>query len=210
MAAIVTDPPYGLMEGLGPFYLPLSQRLTALLRLASRRLRVGGRLVFLLPLPAAADAADALPPTLPTSRCLAVETVARQRLSRRMHRLLVTMVKLSEPATVDEGLEGAGAATRPEAHEWSPGEARPWEETGVSDEVKKLDTQNSRPLLGFYITQERMKFGQKYATRTPRHRLTSYSQHVARSLQVLVQQQRQREADRVPPAENPQLRTGAL
>ena len=37
------------MEGLGAYYVPLGQRLTALLRLSARRLRLGGRLVFLLP-----------------------------------------------------------------------------------------------------------------------------------------------------------------
>ena len=133
--AIVTDPPYGLMEGLGRYYLPLGQRLTALLRLASRRLRLGGRLVFLLPVPADADAAEALPAQLPTSRCLAIERISRQRLSMRMHRLLCTMVKVAEPATPEEGLETDGdaagdaeadAASRP--HEWSTGEARPWED----------------------------------------------------------------------------------
>ena len=158
--AIVTDPPYGLMEGLGRFYLPLGQRLTALLRLASRRLRIGGRLVFLLPVPADADESAALPSHgLPTSRCLAIESISRQRLSLRMHRLLCTMVKVAEPATHAEGLEIGGdgaasamasagaAASEParrgageggqhqggrygagETHEWSSGEARPWEE----------------------------------------------------------------------------------
>ena len=155
--AIVTDPPYGLMEGLGRYYLPLGQRLTALLRLASRRLRVGGRLVFLLPVPADADAAEALPSHLPTSRCLQIERVSRQRLSLRMHRLLCTMVKVAEPATQAEGLEievdgdaatadaddaapgqqaegvgpgrgRGGRAGAGETHEWTDGEARPWEE----------------------------------------------------------------------------------
>ena len=43
--AIITDPPYGLMEGLGSIYVPLGRRVTMLLQLAVRRLRVGGRLV---------------------------------------------------------------------------------------------------------------------------------------------------------------------
>lgn len=94
--ALVTDPPYGLMEGLGDFYLPLSRRLTALLRLACARLRVGGRLVFLLPVPPTADEACVMPDTLPCARWLAVERVARQKLTLRMHRLMVTMVKVRE------------------------------------------------------------------------------------------------------------------
>jgi SAM-dependent methyltransferase len=92
--AIVTDPPYGLMEGLGSFYMPLQERLGTLLRLAARRLRMGGRLVFLLPLPAGAPSLEALYPNgvrPPTSRCLELETICRQRMSLRMHRLMVTM-----------------------------------------------------------------------------------------------------------------------
>ena len=135
--AIVTDPPYGLMEGLGPYYLPLGQRLTLLLRLACRRLRLGGRLVFLLPLPAHAEAAKALPDTLPTSRCLAIERISRQRLSLRMHRLMVTMVKVAEPVTTSEGLqegEGRGAGVTEESSHpmrlllGSEAPAAPWEE----------------------------------------------------------------------------------
>ena len=103
--AIVTDPPYGLMEGLGPYYLPLGQRLASLLRLSCRRLRLGGRLVFLLPLPAHADADEAMPVDLPTSRCLLVERISRQRLSLRLHRLLITLVKVAEPQSAEEGLE---------------------------------------------------------------------------------------------------------
>jgi SAM-dependent methyltransferase len=104
--AIVTDPPYGLMEGLGTYYMPLHERLGALLRLAARRLRVGGRLVFLLPLPASAPALDALQPNgvvPPTSRCLELETICRHVVSLRMHRLMVTMHKVAEPTTEEEG-----------------------------------------------------------------------------------------------------------
>jgi hypothetical protein len=92
----VTDPPYGLMEGLGSYYVPLAQRLTNLLALALLRLRLGGRLVFLLPVPANALEADVLPDSLPTSRWLHVESICRQRLSMRLHRLLVTMVKIAD------------------------------------------------------------------------------------------------------------------
>ena len=112
--AIVTDPPYGLMEGLGELFVPLHERLLTLLRLAARRLRLGGRLVFLLPLPAGADAADALPPGLPTSRCLAIEATSRQRVSLKMDRLMVTMVKVNEPTSEEEGLlPNDHGATRP-------------------------------------------------------------------------------------------------
>ena len=104
--AIVTDPPYGLMEGLGSFYQPLSRRLTQLLCLACRRLRTGGRLVFLLPLPPTTPSEQAMPSrSLPSSELLTVETITRQRLSPRMHRLMVTLVK-SPPAPSN----GAGAA----------------------------------------------------------------------------------------------------
>ena len=103
--AIVTDPPYGLMEGLGPYYRPLSRRLTELLFLGCQRLRIGGRLVFLLPVPSSVHEDDAIPRRgLPTARCLAVETIARQRLSNT-DRLLVTMVKVSEPAEVELNME---------------------------------------------------------------------------------------------------------
>jgi tRNA G10 N-methylase Trm11 len=128
--AIVTDPPYGLMEGLGALYVPLGQRLTSLLRLASRRLKLGGRLVFLLPLPAGADVAQALPDTLPTARCLSLERISRQRLSQRLHRLLVTMVKVAEPTTEAEGL--LGSAEGAEAGKGTPTSSlahqAPWEE----------------------------------------------------------------------------------
>ena len=60
-----------------------------------------------LQVPAGADAAEALPETLPTSRCLVIERISRQRLSLRMHRLLVTMLKVREPTNASEGLEGA-------------------------------------------------------------------------------------------------------
>ena len=104
--AIVTDPPYGLMEGLGSFYMPLHERLDTLLRLSARRLRLGGRLVFLLPIPSASSSLDALFPNgkqPPTSRCLELETVCRQRMSLRMHRLMLTMRKVAEPQSEDEG-----------------------------------------------------------------------------------------------------------
>ena len=55
---------------------------------------LGGRLVFLLPLPASADASEALPADLPTARCLLLERVSREKTSLRMHRLLVTMIKV--------------------------------------------------------------------------------------------------------------------
>ena len=111
--AIVTDPPYGLMEGLGPYYRPLSRRLTELLFLGCQRLRIGGRLVFLLPVPSSVHEDEAIPRRgLPTARCLEVETVARQRLANT-DRLLITLVKVSEPAEVELNMEldasGGGA-----------------------------------------------------------------------------------------------------
>ena len=116
--AIVTDPPYGLMEGLGPFYQPLRERLTQLLALACRRLRVGGRLVFLLPLPPSVRAADAFPSQgLPTSRWLQVETVSRQHLSQRMHRLMVTVVKVAEPPA-DELRDALADSSHAEWSKW--------------------------------------------------------------------------------------------
>lgn len=106
--AIVTDPPYGLMEGLGKFCRPLSQRLTSLLDLASRRLRVGGRLVFLLPVPASVDESAAMPSGL--IEALRLESISRQRLSPRMHRLMITMVKVAEPEEVVAGEHAVAAA----------------------------------------------------------------------------------------------------
>lgn len=117
--AIVTDPPYGLMEGLGLHYRPLSRRLTELLFLGCQRLRVGGRLVFLLPVPSSVSEDDAIPRRgLPTARCLEVETVARQRLANT-DRLLVTLVKISEPAEVELNMElGASGGGAGEWLDW--------------------------------------------------------------------------------------------
>lgn len=42
------------MEGRGELYLPLEDRIAGLLSIAAYRLRVGGRLVFLLPVVAGA------------------------------------------------------------------------------------------------------------------------------------------------------------
>ena len=94
--AIVTDPPYGIMEGLGALYVPLPERVRLLLQIAAARLKCGGRLVFLLPVPAN----TALPP-LPHMDCLRLEATSRQPISMRMHRLLVTMVKVSPPSDAD-------------------------------------------------------------------------------------------------------------
>lgn len=133
--AIVTDPPYGLMEGLGALYRPLRERLSSLLCLAARRLRVGGRLVFLLPLPASAPSLSALPLSElpPLTRCLELESTSRQRVSLRMHRLMVTMRKVAEPA---EPTDGAGAdasmTSRPSPaiprRSADGGGAAPWED----------------------------------------------------------------------------------
>ncbi len=98
--AIVTDPPYGLMEGLGGAYLPLAQRLDQLLGFASRRLRLGGRLVFLLPLPHDAQPSELT--VLHNSPCLELEQISRQNVSARMHRLLCTMRKVAEPANAED------------------------------------------------------------------------------------------------------------
>jgi len=113
--AIVTDPPYGLMEAAShhPHYMPLAQRLASLQRLASRRLKLGGRLVFLLPLPAGSEAREALPEA-GLLRSLRVESISRQPMSVRMHRLLVTMEKVAEPDDDAEAdAEGAAAAANP-------------------------------------------------------------------------------------------------
>ena len=75
-----------------------------LLLLAVRRLRVEGRLVLLVPIPAATSTADAFPADLPTARWLRLEHTSRQRISLRMHRLLVTLVKqrATEPGELEE------------------------------------------------------------------------------------------------------------
>ena len=107
--AIVTDPPYGIMEGLGSLYVPLPQRVRILLQIAAARLKVGGRLAFLLPVPAA----TAQPP-LPHMDCLRLEGTSRQPISQRMHRLLVTMVKVAPPSDAD-----LRPPTEAEASAWS-------------------------------------------------------------------------------------------
>ena len=133
--AIVTDPPYGLMEGRGALYRPLSTRLTELLILSCRHLRIGGRLVFLLPIPASVDEASSGFATgggrrLPTAAWLEVEAVARQRLAHT-DRLMATLVKVKEPEQDElkrlekrmaaRGGDGFGEAANGESHDddWS-------------------------------------------------------------------------------------------
>ena len=65
------------MEGTGKQYVPLAQRLGLLLDLAARRLKLGGRLVFLLPLPADAAPGDALPHSAFSGR-FELEALARR------------------------------------------------------------------------------------------------------------------------------------
>ena len=58
-----------------------------------------------MPLPTFVHEDEAIPRRgLPTARCLEVETVARQRLANT-DRLLVTLVKVSEPAEVELSME---------------------------------------------------------------------------------------------------------
>uniref|UniRef100_A0A6U8R752 Uncharacterized protein n=1 Tax=Emiliania huxleyi TaxID=2903 RepID=A0A6U8R752_EMIHU len=130
--AIVTDPPYGIMEGAGELYQPLPARCAMLLRLAAARLRVGGRLVFLLPVPAECAA-----PALPPSDCLVLESASRHAVSARMHRYLLTLRKAREASAADVGearvLEaaageggGAGGGTAADAL------PKPWEVSTLS------------------------------------------------------------------------------
>ena len=110
------------MEGLGAQFVPWPERVRTLANIAAARLRVGGRLVFLMPVEAAdikgraaADGrgvetggggvrAPPLPPGMPT--CLSVESISWEVLSLKMDRALVTMVKtgVSEGACESEGV----------------------------------------------------------------------------------------------------------
>ena len=119
--AIVTDPPYGVMEGLGSTYLPMRERVHQLLQIAATRLRVGGRLVFLLPVPAEAAG---LPPLPQLPSCLALERAAcaRQPLSTRMHRWMLTLEKVGEPTEADLAPWDATAADADELP-WESDEA---------------------------------------------------------------------------------------
>jgi len=103
-----------------------------LLRLAAARLRVGGRLVFLLPVPAECAA-----PALPPSDCLVLESASRHAVSARMHRYLLTLRKAREASAADVGearvLEaaageggGAGGGTAADAL------PKPWEVSTLS------------------------------------------------------------------------------
>ena len=79
--AVITDPPYGVMEGLGALYLPLPLRVRTLLQLAATRLKTGGRLVFLLPTPSECTDPREWPiesPSLPLMPCFEVEALGRQ------------------------------------------------------------------------------------------------------------------------------------
>jgi tRNA G10 N-methylase Trm11 len=125
--AVVTDPPYGIMEGLGALYVPLPQRVRLVLQIAAARLRVGGRLVFLLPVPA-----EATRPPLPDLDCLRLEGTSRQPISLRMHRLLVTMVKVRPPSTRDLGAACAedhtlAGSPQPAALAGDPAAVAPWQ-----------------------------------------------------------------------------------
>ncbi|EOD31017.1 hypothetical protein EMIHUDRAFT_203087 [Emiliania huxleyi CCMP1516] len=82
----------------GELYQPLPARCAMLLRLAAARLRVGGRLVFLLPVPAECAA-----PALPPSDCLVLESASRHAVSARMHRYLLTLRKAREASAADVG-----------------------------------------------------------------------------------------------------------
>ncbi len=93
--AIVTDPPYGVMEGLGARFVPTSERVRTLARIAAARLRVGGRLVFLMPFERENGALPELPLELP--RCLELESLSHEPISKRLGRALVAMVKTREP-----------------------------------------------------------------------------------------------------------------
>lgn len=181
--AIVTDPPYGLMEGLGPFYQPLSQRLTELLFLACRRLRVGGRLVFLLPLPPSVDAADAIPRHgLPTLRWLQVDTVSRQHLSRRMHRLMVTLVKVAQPPAGEPDLDHDAVFADGNHGEW----AAWW---SVINDIEQINAHEARRVTVWQTYSLRIvstlfpsSFSQSVASRPRRCSAAACSSHNPLSL----------------------------
>ena len=97
--AIVTDPPYGNMEGRGGAYLPLGERVAGLVAIASYRLKVGGRLVFLLPVRAGSEPPELVRP----DGCMRIEAVRRNPVSIRMDRLVVVMTKTRN--VVPEDLE---------------------------------------------------------------------------------------------------------
>lgn len=105
--------------------------------LGARRLAVGGRLVFLLPLPAAAEAHEALPLDAladGSASCMRLETICRQALSSRMHRLCVTICKVAEPDAAqlhaDEWLGARRGDGQSEA--WQA----PWEEWWQPTDVR--------------------------------------------------------------------------
>ena len=62
---------------------------------APARLRVGGRLVFLMPFERENGALPELPLELP--RCLELESLSHEPISKRLGRALVAMVKTREP-----------------------------------------------------------------------------------------------------------------
>lgn len=88
--AIITDPPYGHREGMGrgQSKLPTAQAaVSALLRLAARTLRSGGRLVFFLPTESGFDISSLQLPS-----CFRLEFCSRQRISPERERILLTLV----------------------------------------------------------------------------------------------------------------------
>jgi hypothetical protein len=102
--AIVTDPPYGNMEGRGEAFVPLGERVAGLVAIASYRLRVGGRLVFLLPVPGGGRC----PPLVRPGGCMRVAAVQRNPVSIRFDRLVVVLEK-TKPATRPDYHVSAGA-----------------------------------------------------------------------------------------------------
>ena len=87
------------------------------------------------PIPASADAHEALrlESLPPTQRCLELVAISRQRVSQRMHRLMVTLRKVAEPETDEErGRSASEAGMAPvgvAADGWTRGSSvAPWDE----------------------------------------------------------------------------------
>ncbi|KAL1521318.1 hypothetical protein AB1Y20_020985 [Prymnesium parvum] len=134
--AIVTDPPYGLLEGLGALYVPLSLRIETLMAIAAHRLRVGGLLVFLLPVPA-----EDKEPTLPHSDCMELVSLSRQPMTLRIHRYLVTMRKTTRPS--DNDIRAPSCAETPSELQKM---ASPWERwwESLGQDRATIDSINSK------------------------------------------------------------------
>jgi tRNA (guanine10-N2)-methyltransferase len=127
--AIVCDPPYGVREGAKSIrddvdmprsesFIPGTERvrfvdmLSGLLTFAADRLVPGGRLVFWLP-----TTPDYSDDDLPLNSALRLVSNCDQPMTTRMHRRLITMVRLSLPEQeAERELVASAAAARNPAH----------------------------------------------------------------------------------------------